>query len=77
MAISERLGIGRKTVSKYMAVEAFQKGIPKQDTPEKPSKLDAFKSLIREWLEEDRKNQYKQRHNAKRIHVRLQEECPG
>lgn len=77
VAISERLGIDRKTVSKYMAVEAFQESIPKQQTPEKPSKLDAFKPLIREWLEEDRKNRYKQRHTAKRIHVRLQQECPG
>jgi len=77
VAISERLGLDRKTVSKYMAMERFEEGAPKRSSPQNSSKLDAFKPMIREWLEEDRKNRYKQRHTAKRIHVRLQEECAG
>ena len=76
VAIAERLGIDRKTVSKYMAMETFGERRPSHSV-DKPSKLDPFKPLIREWLEEDRKNRYKQRHTAKRIHTRLMEECPG
>lgn len=41
-----------------------------------PSKLDPYKPLIQSWLEDDRKNRYKQRHTAQRIHNRLVEECP-
>lgn len=76
VAIAERLQIDRKTVSKYMAVEAFENKKPTQSM-ELPSKLDPFKPLIREWLEEDRKNRYKQRHTAQRIHNRLKQERPG
>jgi transposase len=76
VAIAERLQIDRKMVSKYMAVEAFENKKPTQSI-ELPSKLDPFKPLIREWLEEDRKNRYKQRHTAQRIHNRLKQERPG
>ncbi|SDX01913.1 hypothetical protein SAMN04489725_1311, partial [Alicyclobacillus hesperidum] len=54
VAIAERLGIDRKTVSKYMAMETFGERRPSHSV-DKPSKLDPFKPLIREWLEEDRK----------------------
>ncbi|OUM99202.1 MAG: hypothetical protein BAA02_07830 [Paenibacillaceae bacterium ZCTH02-B3] len=74
VAIAERLKINRKTVSKYMAMEEFEEQKP-TNKEERPSKLDPFKPLIREWLEEDRKNRYKQRHTAMRIHKRLMEEC--
>jgi len=74
VAIAERLKINRKTVSKYMAMEEFEEQKP-MNKEERPSKLDPFKPLIREWLEEDRKNRYKQRHTAMRIHKRLMEEC--
>lgn len=75
VAISERLQINRKTVSRYMATETFEERRPEQKM-DRPSKLDPFKPLIRQWLEEDRKNRYKQRHTAMRIHTRLVEECP-
>ncbi|GMA56980.1 hypothetical protein GCM10025858_14830 [Alicyclobacillus sacchari] len=75
VAIAERLRIDRKTVSKYMAAEVFEERRPTQKV-DRPSKLDPFKPLIVQWLEEDRKSRYKQRHTAKRIHVRLTEECP-
>jgi transposase len=75
VAISERLRINRKTVSRYMAMETFEESKPEQKM-DRPSKLDPFKPLIQQWLEEDRKNRYKQRHTAMRIHTRLVEECP-
>lgn len=76
VAIAERLSISRKTVSKYMAEDGFQEK-PKAQKEELPSKLDPFKPLIQQWLEEDRKNRYKQRHTAMRIHKRLTAECVG
>lgn len=76
VAIAERLNVSRKTVSKYMAEESFQEK-PKTQKADLPSKLDPFKPLIQQWLEEDRKNRYKQRHTAMRIHKRLTEECAG
>jgi transposase len=76
VAIAERLNITRKTVSKYMATDEFQEK-PTAQKEVQPSKLDPFKPLIRKWLEEDRKNRYKQRHTAMRIHKRLMTECIG
>lgn len=76
VAIAERLNITRKTVSKYMAVEAFEEK-PKAAKAEHPSKLDPYKATIQAWLEDDRKNRYKQRHTAMRIHKRLMAECEG
>jgi transposase len=76
VAIAERLNISRKTVSKYMAEDGFQEKL-KTQKEELPSKLDPFKPLIQQWLEEDRKNRYKQRHTAMRIHKRLIAECAG
>ncbi|MFC4602056.1 IS21 family transposase [Cohnella hongkongensis] len=74
-AIADRLQIDRKTVRKYMASETFEEVKPKAVVT-LPSKLDPYKPLIQSWLEEDRKNRYKQRHTAQRIHNRLVEECP-
>jgi transposase len=76
VAISERLQIDRGTVSKYMAAETIEEKKPKPAVVQ-PSKLDPYKPLIQSWLEEDRKNRYKQRHTAQRIHNRLVTECPG
>lgn len=74
-AIAERLQIDRKTVRKVMASETFEQRKPKAAVAQ-PSKLDPYKPLIQSWLEEDRKNRYKQRHTAQRIHNRLVAECP-
>lgn len=41
------------------------------------SHLDPFKAKIDEWLEEDRRMRFKQRHTAKRTHERLREEFLG
>lgn len=73
--IAERLRIDRKTVNKYMKLEDYNpiQPIKKQYL----SKLDRWKPQIDRWMEEDRKMRFKQRHTAKRIHDRLQEEYPG
>lgn len=71
--IASQLNIDRKTVSKYMKKDDFE---PKKQIrlEPSPSKLDRFKPQILAWLEEDKKNRYKQRHTAQRIHQRLTEE---
>lgn len=72
--IAEKMNIDRKTVSKYMKLDDFK---PTQESQrEYPSKLDRWKEIINAWLEEDRRMRFKQRHTAKRVHQRLQEEYP-
>ena len=39
-----------------------------------PSKLDPFKPVIQEWLDEDKRHWRKQHHTAKRVYERLVEE---
>jgi hypothetical protein len=73
--ISERLGLDRKTVSKYMKIEDYNPKQPIKKCYE--SKLDRWKPIIDGWMEGDRKVRFKQRHTAKRIHARLVEEYPG
>jgi transposase len=70
--IARELGIDEKTVRKYLEMEDFSPKLPEKE--ERPSKLDPYKEQIRRWLAEDKKNWYKQRHTAKRIHERLAEE---
>jgi transposase len=72
--ISERVGVDRKTVSKYMNIDDFSPTFENQKV--KKSKLDSWKSVINAWLEEDKTMRFKQRHTATRIHARLQEEQP-
>ena len=64
-----------RTVRKYVDQDDFN---PVPPTPEKEeqqnSKLNKFKPLIDSWLTADMKAPRKQRHTAKRIHKRLQEE---
>ncbi|WP_375256425.1 hypothetical protein [Paenibacillus sp. JMULE4] len=64
-AIAERLQMDRKTVRKVMKSETLENRKPKAAVAQ-PSKLDPYKPLIQSWLEEDRKNRYKQRHTAQR-----------
>ena len=73
-AISEKLGVDRKTVRKYVAEEDFSPPLPAAVT--KPSKLDPYKGLIASWLAEDAQTWHKQRHTAQRIHDRLGAEYP-
>lgn len=76
--ISSETGLNRKTVSKYIDMEDF-------NPPEvKPAslhrfcpKLEPFKAIIDQWLEDDKKAPRKQRHTAKRVHKRLAKEVTG
>ncbi len=70
--IGERLNLNRKTVAKYMAREAFDSEAASK--VKMPSRIDPYRDKIEEWLEEDRRMRFKQRHTAKRVHERLKEE---
>lgn len=72
--IADRLNLNRKTVAKYMKVEDFNGGLPGKRAS--VSKLDPWKPKIDEWLAEDRRMRFKQRHTAKRVHERLEKEYP-
>jgi len=70
--IGERLSVDRNTVARYMArIDFGQKVNPES---RRGSRLDPFRTKIDEWLEEDRRTRFKQRHAAKRLHERLGEE---
>ena len=70
--ISKETGSDPKTIRKYLAQDDFSPEPPLEK--QYPSKLDPFKQIILEWLEEDRKHWRKQHHTAKRIFDRLVEE---
>jgi len=70
--IGSRLHISRKTVARYMARDDFKSEVKAKGAT--ASRLDPFKATIDEWLEEDRRMRFKQRHTAKRVHERLIEE---
>lgn len=73
--IASETGLNRKTVSKYVDMEDFNKPAPQlESSEERESKLDPFKPLIDRWLEADKLAPRKQRHTAKRIHRRLKDE---
>ncbi len=72
--IMQRSGYHYETVKKYLDMKDFND--PPQPPKERPSLLDPFKPIIDEWLESDLKAPRKQRHTAKRIYERLQEEYP-
>lgn len=70
--IMRRSGYHYETVKKYLGMEDFNN----QPKPHKelPSLLDPLKPIIDGWLESDVKSPRKQRHTAKRVYERLQEE---
>jgi transposase len=70
--IGARLRLNRKTVARYMGQEDYERGLAAKSPS--ASRLDPFKAKIEEWLEEDRRMRFKQRHTAKRVHERLREE---
>lgn len=51
--ISKKTGADPKTIRKYLAQDDFSPQPPV--IQEKPSKLDPFKPIIQEWLDEDKK----------------------
>ncbi|MBN1242979.1 MAG: IS30 family transposase, partial [Spirochaetales bacterium] len=72
--IAGRLKLDRKTVTRYMKRDNYERGL-KAKAPA-VLRLDPFKAKIDEWLEEDHRMRFKQRHTAKRVHERLAEEFP-
>ena len=70
--ISKKTGAAPKTIRKYLSQEDFSPVPPVVQT--QPSKLDPFKPVIQEWLDEDKKHWRKQHHTAQRIYERLVEE---
>lgn len=74
--IARILKVDRKTIRKYLDQDNFnQETPPLRERSSLCPKLDPFKALIQQWLEEDtlRKNR-KQRHTAQRIFGRLREQ---
>ena len=70
--IHRMTGVDRKTIRKYLNMKNFSPEIPQ--AVKRPSKLDPYKEIIDGWLEEDKRNWYKQRHTAKRVYDRLVDE---
>lgn len=56
--ISKKTGADPKTIRKYLAQDDFSPQPP--IIQEKPSKLEPFKPIIQEWLDEDKKHWRKQ-----------------
>jgi transposase len=72
--ISRDTGRDRKTVRGIINREDWNIPPPTADSSDVCPKLDPFKSIINEWLEEDKKAKKKQRHTSKRVYDRLRKE---
>lgn len=72
--IMRRTGYRYETVRKYLDMEDFNE--PSYPPRNSVSLLDPLKPVIDQWLTDDLKAPRKQRHTAKRIYQRLQEEYP-
>lgn len=70
--IAKEENVDWKTVKKYVHQNDFSPQLPTSDR--RSSMLDPYKDRISQWLLEDRERWHKQRHTAKRIFDRLQEE---
>lgn len=72
--IMRRTGYHYETVKKYLDMEDFNE--PFHPWKDSTSLLDSLKLVIDQWLNDDLKTPRKQRHIAKRVFERLQEEYP-
>lgn len=70
--IAKRNGVSRDTVYKYLKRDDFSPEKPVKRAA--PSKLDPYKAVIRQWMDEDSRCWRKQRHTARRIWQRLRDE---
>lgn len=70
--IARKTGVDVKTVKKYVLQEDFSPKAPIKS--KRGSILDPFKPTIDQWLKDDKKRWYKQRHTARRVFDRLQDE---
>lgn len=71
-SISRALNISEPTVRKYLKVEDLSPKPPKRK--KRQSKVDRYRPIIENWLEEDSKTWKKQRHTSRRIYQRLRDE---
>ena len=70
--IAKEFGMDRKTVRKFIEREDWNEQPQRVCT--RASVLDPYKTVIEQWLEQDRRERRKQRHTAKRVYQRLCEE---
>ena len=68
-SIARIVGVSRDTVYKYIEADDLSPKMPVQRR--RASKLDAYRPLIEQWLDEDAENWRKQRHTAHKVWVRL------
>lgn len=69
--IARESGHDRKTIRAYVQKDDWNREIPELVKENEFPKLEPFKTLIDEWLYEDKKARHKQRHTAKKIFKRL------
>lgn len=72
--IMRRTGYHYETVKKYLDMDDFNE--PSYPSKKSSSLLEPLKPVIDQWLLDDLKAPRKQRHTAKRVYERLQEEYP-
>lgn len=71
-AISQKLGVSRDTVYKYLGKDDFS---PEPPAPASgASIMDQYRRIIEGYLEEDSRNWRKQRHTGRKIYERLRDE---
>ena len=75
--IARQTGRDRKTIRLYLEKEDWNPAPPPAEPEMDFPKLSPFKAIIDAWLNEDKKAKRKQRHTAKRIFHRLEEEYEG
>ncbi|WP_411734544.1 IS21 family transposase [Paeniglutamicibacter sp.] len=72
--IARRLGVSRDAVAKYADQKDFSPAPVVPKTRPGGSVLTGFEHIIEQWLVEDQRRNYKQRHTAKRVFDRLVQE---
>ena len=74
--IAKITGHNYRTVVKYLEKDEFNKrvGDEKEERRGRPSNIDPVIPIIKEWLEKDKTAPHKQRHTARKIFTRLEEE---
>lgn len=70
--ISYKLDVSPTSIYKYLRTDDFSEML-KKPRKKRPSKMEKYEPIIREWLIEDKTRHYKQRHTAKRVYDRLNE----
>ena len=66
--IREVTGYDRKTIDKYIRMDDFRMDVEDLAKQRKPSKLDPYKPIIDELLEQQKEYYHKQRFTATRMH---------